>query len=153
MTTATAVKTYDFSWARQARTFRFVAGAEELFADRSKGFEGLVYIEEANPQTGHMRLTCNIERLNSGEWVLYNPDLLPVDAPADAESADLWQVCFARKTERWRIWDKTTPKEKDEDVLGYTGPAYVVWHDGGGHIYVRGRRWKRDGIVYFAGDR
>lgn len=154
MTTAVVVQTYDFSWARAHKTFRFTGpDGEPRYADRYKGFEGMVFIEEANPHTGHMRLTCAIDVLNSGELILYNPALMPVEAPEDAESADLWQVCFARAKERWRIWDKSVPKEKDEDVLGYHGPAYVVWHDSGGHVFVKGRRWKRDGVVEFAGDR
>lgn len=151
----TQVKTWDFSWSRSDRTFRLRADGEEILADRRYGFQGLVYIDSADGKTGHMKITASVDRLTSGEMIFYLPDEFTVaDSNGEPmEHADLWQLCFNRKGDNWRIWDKARRNETLQFVDGYQGPAYIDWHDGGGHIYVHGRMAIHGNIAQFAGDK
>jgi hypothetical protein len=166
MTTATAVKTWDFSFrvhdpagkplSPKERTFRFRADdGEELYADKALGFEGTAYIESSNGKTGHMTVKCAIERLESGLWVTYLDEDFKagIVVPEGADYADYWQVCFNRAGENWRIWDKAQRPTTLKFTSGYQGPVYWSWHDGGGHVFVHGRKWDQGGVVMFAGDR
>lgn len=151
-TTAIALRTYDFSWERATKRFRFRDGDQEIFA---KELEGYAFIESADGASGHMQITCRLEAYANGRVNIW---LEPGDAempstPVDAEFADQWQLCFNRKGENWRVWDKADRAGTLIFTSGYRGPAYISWHDGGGHIFVHGRKWVQDGVVHFAGDR
>ena len=152
--TAVALKTYDFSWQRSTRLFRFRAAGDEVIA---KSIEGYASIEAADGHTGRMELRCRLELLDSGHVNIWlDPGDVPEpDVPESTDYAETWQLCFFRREEKWRIWDKANRAATLEIVDGYRGPAYISWPaaDQGGHIFVHGRKWTDDGLVRFAGDK
>ena len=147
------LRTWDFSWSRTERRFRFRAAGDEVICN---AIEGYAYIEGADGHTGHMQITARLEVTGHGQanlWLEPGDIESDVEVPEAVEYADTWQLCFYRREEKWRIWDKSNRASTLQIVDGYRGPAYISWFDGGGHIYVHGRKWDRDGVVYFAGDR
>ncbi len=147
--------TWDFSWDRADRLFRFRADGEEV---RAQAIEGYAYIAGADAHTGHMQMQCRIDLTAGGQANLWLEDGDIEGSPAvpdGAEFADAWQLCFFRREEKWRIWDKRDRANTLRIVDGYQGPAYITWPaaDRGGHIFAYGRKWEEDGIVHFAGDR
>lgn len=155
MVIADPPKTYDFSWAKShdPKCFRFRDGNEEVFV---QSIEGYVFIEEADAHTGHMKLRCDLTVDADGNATLDDPmsrDSI-VNAPADAVFAEAHQMCFARKAEKWRIWDKERRQETVQMIDGYHGPTFLFWprDDHGGHVFAYGRMSIVDGIANFYGD-
>ena len=147
------LRTWDFSYQRHTKRFRFRNGETEVL---TASMEGPTFIEGADGSTGHMLVRCAMTVDAAGNARLSYEGTRYVAVPLDTEYAQWWQLCFARKESKWRVWDRDNRGPTMKYVDGYYGPAYISWHDKGGHVFVHGRRWNAESpggvIACFAGD-
>lgn len=108
-----------------------------------KALEGTVLFDGADGVGGHLYFLSTLEGEPEAAKVhLPQPACYLDEVPVTAAYADWWQCCFIRKDGQFRIWTVGKPR-KDTELFfdDVRGPAYLSWHDRGGHIYIHGRLW------------
>lgn len=142
---------WTFSWSVVKKTFHLREGELDLYV---LSLEGYTEILEADGKTGRMRMRHALELDADGNARFVNEAARSSFEGAPAEARFVTnQMCFNRKGEDWRIWDKDRPRSETlEYVEGYAGNVYCFWprEDQGGHIFAAGHYEKMGGIARFA---